>query len=153
MADSVALDRQALAERAGAAMYERDVAARAAGIELVEVGPGHARMCMRVRGDMVNGHAIAHGAFIFMLADTCFAYACNSSNAVSVAQTASITYVSPGKQGERLAAEARAAVQAGRTGVYDVRVTGDDGRTVALFRGVSQRLRNEEVVPGLGIAD
>lgn len=152
MAEIAANDRQRLAELAGQAMYQRDIAAGAAGIELLSIGPGTARMQMRIRAEMVNGHAIAHGAYIFMLADTCFAYACNASNAVSVAQTASITYVSPGRAGERLTAEASEAALAGRTGVYDVRVNGEDGRIVAVFRGVSQRLKGE-VVPGLGIAE
>ena len=143
-------DSQERARLAADAMYARDHAARASGIELLEVGPGHARMRMAVRDDMANGLDTCHGGHIFLLADTCMAYACNAYNAVAMAQTASITFVAPGRRGEVLTAAATESALAGRTGVYDVTVSGGDGRTVAVFRGVTQRIRGE-VVPGLGI--
>src|SRR5687767_6972195 len=95
---------QEIADRVGAAMYARDHAAQALGIALAEIRPGYARMTMRVRPDMVNGHAMCHGGFTFALADTAFAYACNSHNYIAVAQNANITFLAPGRQGELLTA-------------------------------------------------
>jgi len=143
---------QERADRVGAAMYERDTAARANGIELVSVAPGRARMRMAVRPDMVNGLGLCHGGHIFLLADTCLAYASNAYNAVAVAQTASITFVASGRAGEMLDAEAKERARSGRTRLFDVTVTGGDGRTVALFNGMTRRLK-DEVVPGLGIGE
>jgi len=108
---------------------------------LVEVGPGHATITMPLREDMANGHGIAHGGYTFALADSAFAFACNSYNHLVVAQHNSITYLSPGHVGETLTATAREAHRAGRSGTYDVVVTGGDGRQVALFRGHSRQVR------------
>ena len=98
---------------------------------------------MRVRADMVNGHAICHGGYIFTLADSTFAFACNSYNQVTVAQENSITYLSPGKPGERLTAVGVESAKNGRSGVYDITVTGEDGRKVALFRGLSRTIKGQ----------
>jgi len=95
---------------------------------------------MTVRDDMTNGHLSCHGGIIFALADTAFAYACNSGNQTTVAAAASIDFLSPAGRGETLVAEAREQWQAGRSGVYDVDVRTTDGRAVALFRGKSHRL-------------
>ena len=131
---------QALAELAGKTMYERDPASQALGMLLDEIRPGYARMSMRVRGDMLNGHATCHGGYIFMLADSAFAFACNSHNFNTVGAGCSIDYLSPGREGDVLVAEAVEQALQGKTGVYDIKVTNQDGRTVALFRGKSHRV-------------
>ena len=133
-------DPQALAELAGKTMYERDPASQALGMALDEIRPGYARMSMRVRGDMLNGHATCHGGFLSVLADSAFAFACNSHNFNTVGAGCSIDYLSPGREGDLLVAEAVEQALAGKTGVYDVTVTNGEGRTVALFRGKSHRV-------------
>ncbi|MGI4842295.1 MAG: hydroxyphenylacetyl-CoA thioesterase PaaI [Janthinobacterium lividum] len=133
-------DPQALATLAGKTMYERDPASQALGMLLDEIRPGYARMSMRVRGDMLNGHATCHGGYIFMLADSAFAFACNSHNFNTVGAGCSIDYLSPGREGDVLTAEAVEQALQGKTGVYDIKVTNQEGRTVALFRGKSHRV-------------
>ena len=133
-------DPQALAELAGKTMYERDPASQALGMTLDEIRPGYARMSMRVRADMLNGHATCHGGYIFMLADSAFAFACNSHNFNTVGAGCSIDYLSPGREGDLLVAEAVEQALQGKTGVYDVSVTDGEGRKVALFRGKSHRV-------------
>jgi acyl-CoA thioesterase len=137
---------QRLAEAVAEDMYSRDHAAQALGIAVEAMQPGIARLAMTVRGDMLNGHDMCHGGMIFTLADTAFAYACNSYNHVAVAQTAQVTFCAPARKGDRLTATAEERHQAGRTGVYDVRVVDQAGKTVALFRGNSYRLQGT-VVP------
>ncbi len=122
------------------AMWADDRASQALGVTLSDIGPGRATAAMVVRQDMTNGHGIAHGGYIFALADSAFAFACNSYNTRVVAQHNSITYFSPGRVGEQLTAVAREAHRAGRSGIYDVQVTGEDGRHVALFRGHSRQI-------------
>ena len=124
-------------------MLANDVASPGLGMALTDIGPGHATMTMTVRPDMLNGHFICHGGFIFALADSAFAFACNSYNKNAVAQQNQITYLSPGKQGELLTAKATEASLTGRSGVYDVTVTGADGRRVALFRGLSRTISGQ----------
>ena len=131
-----------LAEAAGASMYARDRAAQVLGIALLAVRPGFARMRMTVRDDMVNGHDTCHGGLIFALADTAFAYACNSHNRNAVAQHCTITFVQPAQKGETLVAEAAEQSLDGRNGVYDTKVENERGELVALFRGASR------VIPG-----
>jgi acyl-CoA thioesterase len=131
---------QQLAEASAAAMWASDRAAQALEMKIDAVTPGTAILSMAVREDMVNGHAICHGGYIFTLADTAFAYACNSQNHNTVAAGARIEFLSPGKLGDRLTASARQVVQGNRTGVYDVVVTRQDGVQVALFRGNSHRI-------------
>ncbi|WP_036170205.1 hydroxyphenylacetyl-CoA thioesterase PaaI [Massilia sp. 9096] len=133
-------DPQALAELAGKTMYERDPASQALGMTLDVIGPGHARMRMRVREEMLNGHGTCHGGYIFMLADSAFAFACNSHNANTVGAGCTIDYLSPGRRGDMLVAEASEQALSGKTGVYDVVVSDQDGRTIALFRGKSHRV-------------
>ena len=133
-------DPQALAELAGKTMYERDPASQALGMSLDEIRPGYARMSMRVRGDMLNGHATCHGGYIFMLADSAFAFACNSHNFNTMGAGCSIDYLAPGREGDVLVAEAVEQALQGKTGVYDIKVTNQDGRIVALFRGKSHRV-------------
>ncbi len=126
-----------LAERTIKALYEADTAAQEAGIGIVAVGPGYARLQMQVRADMLNGHGACHGGRIFGLADTAFAYACNSHNVLSVAAHCEIDFVKPGRLGRTLIATARERSRGRRMGVYDVEVSDSDGEIVALFRGKS----------------
>ncbi len=133
-------DAQALAELAGKTMYERDQATQALGMLLDEIRPGYARMSMPVRADMLNGHATCHGGYIFMLADSAFAFACNSHNFNTVGAGCTIDYLSPGREGDVLVAEGVEQALQGRTGVYDITVTNQDGSTIALFRGKSHRV-------------
>ncbi len=133
-------DAQQLAELAGKTMYERDPASRKLGMTLDEISPGYALMRMRVREDMLNGHGTCHGGYIFMLADSAFAFACNSHNFNTVGAGCSIDYLSPGREGDLLTAEAVEQVLSGKTGVYDIVVTNQEGRKVALFRGKSHRV-------------
>ncbi len=132
---------QRIAEASRSAMFERDHAAKAHGIEIVEIGPGRAKATMTVTKDMVNGHDILHGGLCFTLADTCFAYACNSHNLVTVAQGCQITFCAAGKLGDVLTAEGRESWLKGRNGITDVTVTNQDGTVIALFRGNSRRLQ------------
>lgn len=132
---------QQLAEACAAAMYERDEAARAMGIAIREMAPGRARLTMTVRPDMVNGHAICHGGFIFALADTAFAYACNSHNGNTVAAGARIDFLAPARLGDTLVASASEVSLRGKNGVYDVAVCDDGGAQIALFRGNSFRIQ------------
>ena len=140
MLDDVTKDAQALAELAGKTMYERDPASKGLGMRLDEIRPGYARMSMRVRPDMLNGHASCHGGFIFTLADSAFAFACNSHNFNTVGAGCTIDYLAPGREGDVLTAEAQEQALAGKTGVYDVTVTNAEGKTIALFRGKSHRV-------------
>jgi acyl-CoA thioesterase len=133
-------DPQALARLAGKTMYERDPASQRLGMTLDEIRPGYARMSMRVREDMLNGHGTCHGGYIFMLADSAFAFACNSHNFNTVGAGCSIDYLSPGRAGDVLTAEAVEQALSGKTGVYDIVVTNQEGRKVALFRGKSHRV-------------
>jgi acyl-CoA thioesterase len=111
-----------------------------------EVRPGYARLALIVRPDMLNGHAICHGGVIFSLADSAFAFACNSHNQNTVASGCSIDFLAPAKAGDELSAEAVERALLGRIGVYDVTVTNSEGRTIALFRGRSYRITGE-VIP------
>jgi acyl-CoA thioesterase len=138
-------DPQSLAELAGKAMYERDPASQKLGMTLDEIRPGYARMSMPVRGDMLNGHGTCHGGYIFMLADSAFAFACNSHNHVTVGAGCTIDYLAPGREGDLLAAEAVEQALAGKTGVYDIVVTNQEGRKIALFRGKSHRVSGHVV--------
>lgn len=120
-------------------MFEADVASRALGIEVVSAGDGAAVARMRITAAMINGHAIAHGGYVFLLADTAFALACNSRGPVTVAAGADITFVRPVREGDLLVAHAREVTRYGRSGIYDVTVT-CDGETVAEFRGRSRSI-------------
>jgi acyl-CoA thioesterase len=131
-----------LAAACAVAMYGRDRAAQAMGITVLEARAGYARLDMTISDTMINGHDIAHGGAIFTLADTAFAYACNSRNEANVALQCSISFTSPARLGERLVAvgEQRSG-GSGRTGVYDIAVLrADDSELVALFRGVCYRI-------------
>jgi acyl-CoA thioesterase len=131
---------QQLAERVAASMFASDRASQALGMRIDSVAPGRAELTMTVRDDMLNGHAICHGGFIFLLADSTFAFACNSYNRNTVAQGCSIEYLAPAHRGDVLRATGVERSRSGRTGVYDIDVRNQDGRTVALFRGKSYRI-------------
>lgn len=137
-----------LARRSAAVMLGTDEASREAGVELLEVGPGRATARMTVTAAMLNGHAIAHGAFVFLLADTTFAVACNSYGRRTVAAGCDITYLAPATEGEVLVAEAVERARQGRSGVYDVSVRRADGSPVAEFRGRSRTVEGTLVPLG-----
>lgn len=131
------------AEQSAAAMWANDAASKWLGMRLDRVGPGTATLSFEVKDHHLNGHYICHGGYIFTLADSAFAFACNSYNELTVAQENQITFLSPGKGGERLTAVATETAKTGRSGVYDVTVTGADGRTVAVFRGLSRTIKGQ----------
>src|SRR6266699_2679429 len=115
-------EAQSLAERVAAEMFARDLASQAMGMRIAKVGPGHAELVMTVRADMLNGHATCHGGFIFTLADSAFAFACNSNNLTTVASGCTIDFVAPARDGDVLTAVAQERSVSARTGVYDIDV-------------------------------
>ena len=129
------MDASALARACADAMWREDATSRGLGIELVSVAPGEASLGMTVSAAMANWHDTCHGGFIFLLADTAFGYACNSRNQRMVGQYCTITYLNPAKRGEKLIARAVERQREGRSGIYDVAVTREDGTAVAEFRG------------------
>ena len=133
-------DAHALAERVAGAMFASERASQALGMRIASVGPGCAELTMTVRDDMVNGHAICHGGYIFLLADSTFAFACNSYNLNTVAQGCSIDYLAPAHAGDVLRATGVERSRSGRTGVYDVEVCNGSDKVIALFRGKSYRI-------------
>lgn len=140
----------ALAEQTAEAMFRRDAASKLIGLRLIAVRPGYARLTMVVRSDMVNGHHICHGGYLFTLADSAFAYACNSYNRNTVASACQIDFLAPANEGEVLEAECEERSLSGRTGVYDTTVRNQAGKVVALFRGKSYRISGEVIA---GLAD
>lgn len=127
-----------IARQSAERLWADDGAAQAAGISIDRVGPGEATLSMTVGSGMTNGHGIAHGGFVFLLADAAFAYACNSHNQRCVAQHCSITYLKPAHAGTRLIAKAREVRRAERSGIYDISVSDETGAPIAEFRGVSR---------------
>lgn len=144
---------QQRAERSAREMFRTDLASQGLGMRIDHIAPGEATLSMHIRDDMLNGHGIAHGGFIFSLADSAFAFACNSYNKMVVAQQNQITYLSPGKAGERITASATETSLTGRSGIYDITVTGEDGRQIAVMRGLSRQVSgthfDEEEAPAL----
>ncbi|MEO7030947.1 MAG: hydroxyphenylacetyl-CoA thioesterase PaaI [Herbaspirillum sp.] len=136
---------QLLAETTAAAMFERDTASRGLGIKILAVRPGYAKLSMLVRADMLNGHGMCHGGFIFALADSAFAFSCNTYNHNTVAAGCSIEYLAPGVVGSLLTAEAVEQSRGRRTGVYDVTVTSEHSTRIALFRGKSFQIGGEVI--------
>lgn len=147
MADPTHLptDPDDLAAATARAMWERDRTAQALGMRIIAIRAGHATLSMPVREDMVNGHHICHGGMIFTLADTAFAYACNSYNQNTVASACQIDFIAPAHEGETLEAEATERSATGRTGVYDVTIRTSEGKIIALFRGKSHRIGGEVI--------
>ena len=138
-------EAQGLAERVAAGMFARDRASQTLGMRIVKVGPGCAELAMTVRPDMVNGHAICHGGLVFTLADSAFAFACNSHNANTVANGCTIEFLAPSHEGDVLTATARERTLVGRNGIYDIDVTNQKGETIAHFRGKSTRIKGQVV--------
>ena len=135
-----------LAQACADAMWADDLASQQLGMHIEAVSSGRCTISMRIRSDMTNGHGIAHGGFIFALADSAFAFACNSHNVRTVAQACDIVFVAPGQEGDLLVAEAVERHKFGRNGIYDIRVTrGED--VVAEFRGRSRTIGGPVVVP------
>jgi acyl-CoA thioesterase len=133
-------DADALARKIADHLRAREGTGGAWNIEVEEAREGYARIAMVVRKDMLNGHATCHGGMIFALADTAFAYACNSRNVETVAQNASIAFLAPGREGDRLVAEAQEQALSGRSGVYQVTVANQKGDKIAVFQGLSRAL-------------
>jgi acyl-CoA thioesterase len=136
---------QQLAEACAAAMWADDHACQALGLTITRIAPGEAELAMTVGQHMVNGHGICHGGYIFTLADSAFAYACNSFNRRAVAQSNTITYLRPAKLGDRLSARGLQTTSAGRSGITDVTVADQDGRVIAVFRGLSRHIEGHLV--------
>jgi acyl-CoA thioesterase len=131
---------QELAQRTADLLLERDAMSRALGMKVVHIGPGRARLSMLVRADMVNGHGSCHGGVLFSLADSAFAFACNTYNAVTVAAGATIDFLAPARHGDELTAVANEVWRSRRSGVYDVSVINQRAECIALFRGRSHQL-------------
>jgi acyl-CoA thioesterase len=131
---------QRVAERSAQALYRRDRASQALGMRLVEVRPGRARVVMTVRPDMVNGHDVCHGGIVFALADSAFAFACNSYNESTVAAAAAIDFLAAAHAGDELTAEASELWRTKRNGIYEISVRNQRGERIALFRGRSYRI-------------
>ncbi len=132
---------QEIAEASARAMWNDDSASQRLGMMLDHIAPGQATLSMSVTNAMSNGHGNAHGGYIFTLADSAFAFACNSYNQMAVAQHCSITYLIPGRIGDRLTATATEVSRRGRSGIYDIRITNQDGDHVAEFRGHSRTVK------------
>lgn len=137
---------QQVAEAVRDAMFAGDHASKSLGMTIAAIGPGTATLRMTVREDMLNGHAICHGGFITTLADSAFAFACNSFNEMTVASSLAVDLVAPAREGDVLTAEAGVASRAGRTGVYDMVVTNQRGERVAFVRGRSYTMKGKPVV-------
>ena len=131
------------AEKCAGLMMAQDAASTGLGMTLERIAPGHAVLSMHVTDAMMNGHRICHGGFTFTLADSAFAFACNSYNQRTVAQQNQITYVASAHVGDRLTASAVEVSRAGRSGTYDVTVTSGAGTVIALFRGLSRTLKGQ----------
>ena len=134
-------DPQALAQRAAAAMYDADLASRHLGIQIDQIAPGRATARMQVRDTMLNGHTICHGGYVFLLADTAFAFACNTYGPTTVAAACDVVFLGPAHLGDELIAEATERHRFGRSGIYDVTVRLPDTTVIAEFRGHSRTLR------------
>jgi len=135
------------AKRSAAAMYAADRASQLLGIEITDIAPGRATARMHVTDSMINGHDLAHGGYVFLLADTAFAFACNSYGRVNLAAAADIVFVAPARIGDDLVAEAIERVRFGRSGVYDVIVRRSTGDVVAEFRGQSRAVAASLIEP------
>lgn len=140
---SGSLTPQQLAEKTAEVMRRRDRASRFLGIEMEEIGPAHCVMSLTVTDNLVQGLDVCHGGYIFSLADTAMAFASNSFDTPNLAQSAQITFLSPGMPGDRLIATARRVAEAGRNNIWDVEVVNQDGRQIAVFRGQTRAVQGK----------
>ncbi len=127
-----------IAQACADALWQTDNTSQSLGMQINSVSPGNAELTMAVRPDMTNGHGTCHGGFIFTLADSAFAFACNTYDERTVAQHAQITFIAPAKSGDKLIASAVERSRTGRSGIYDITVTLEDGKPIAEFRGHSR---------------
>lgn len=134
------MTEQQLANDCAQAMWQQDTASQSQGMQLKSVSPGTAILEMPVAAHMLNGHKTCHGGFIFTLADSAFAFACNTYNKTTVAAAADISFVSPAYEGDMLTATASETWKKGRSGLYDVTVTNQNNEPVAFFRGKSRTI-------------
>lgn len=134
---------QARAEKCATLMMAHDAASRGLGINIDRIAPGQATLSMHVTSNLLNGHGICHGGYIFTLADSAFAFACNTYNQVTVAQQNQITYLAPAHADDHLTAEALEVARTGRSGIYDVTVRNGKGTVIALFRGLSRTIKGQ----------
>jgi acyl-CoA thioesterase len=139
-------DAHAIAEAVRQGMLKDDAATQALGMRVDAIGPGYARVSMTVRADMLNGFRICHGGFMTTLADSAFAYGCNSYNEMTVASGIVVDFLASAHEGDRLVAECHEVSRTGRTGVYDVKVTNQHGKTVMVMRGRSHTVKGKPVV-------
>jgi len=140
---TAALTPQARAEKCAQLMMESDCASRGLDMQICQISPGRATLTMTVTDGMLNGHGACHGGYIFTLADSAFAFACNTYNQITVAQQNQITYLAPGIAGDELTATAVENARVGRSGTYDVTVTNASGQIIALFRGLSRTVKGQ----------
>ena len=138
---------QATADRVREALFRHDRASKMLGMQILDVGPGQATLTMTIRDDMLNGHDICHGGLITTLADSAFAFACNSYDELTVASGFSIDLLAPGRLGDVLTARCTEVSKAGRTGVYDTEVINQRGERIAMFRGRSYTMKGKPAVP------
>lgn len=138
---AAALSAQDLAEACARSMWADDNATRNLGMELISVSPGAAAIAMIITDDMTNGHGTCHGGFIFTLADSAFAFACNTYNQRAVAQHCSVSFLAPAFKGDKLTATAREVVRRGRSGIYDIHIINQNGEHIAEFRGHSRTVK------------
>jgi acyl-CoA thioesterase len=143
------LTPQQIAERVRDGMLENDRATRTLGMQVTEVGPGNATLTMVVREDMLNGHDTCHGGLITTLADSAFAFACNSHGELTVAASINVDFLAPGRVGDLLTARAFEVSKAGRTGLYDCEVRNQRGERIAVFRGRSHTMKNKPAAANL----
>ena len=139
-------DAHAIAEAVRQGMLEDDAASKAMAMRVDAIGPGYARVSMTVRPDMLNGFRICHGGLMTTLADSAFAYACNSYNEMTVASGIVVDFLASAHDGDRLVAECHEVSRTGRTGVYDIKVTNQHGKTVMVMRGRSHTIKGRPVV-------
>ena len=146
MEDGQPKNGQAIAEAVRDRMFSEDAASRGLGMQVEAVGPGYSKLSMTVRPDMLNGFKTCHGGFIATFADSAFAFACNSHNEVTVASGIVVDFLAPAYAGDVLRAECHEVALTGRTGVYDITVTNQQGKTVVVMRGRSHTMKGKAVV-------
>ena len=139
---------QQIADLVRERMFANDHASKGLGMAVVEVSPGHATLTMTVRDDMLNGHQTCHGGFIAALADSAFAFACNSYGEPAVASGFAIDFIGPGRLGDVLTAVCAEIAKTGRTGLYDTAICNQHGQRIAVFRGRSHTVKGKSAVGG-----